>query len=119
MSRRPFMLCLKIARCALVLGAMLPTHAAQQSEQDDARYAVQAGLALPFQAVRERVARYCGNCELLEAKLHEEKEDGRRFLVYEIKAITPDGQVLKMKIAAANGEILKIKRKGMNPLETR
>lgn len=113
------MLSLKCLLCGLALGAALSAQAGGESEQDEARRAVQAGQALPFQSVRERVTRYCGNCELLEAKLHEEKEDGRHFLVYEIKAITPDGQVLKLEIAAASGEILKVKRKGLKRVEAR
>ncbi|WP_141239771.1 PepSY domain-containing protein [Candidatus Dactylopiibacterium carminicum] len=54
---------------------------------------------------------FCG-CEILEAKLHDEKEDGQRFLVYEIKALRPDGQILKLEMHARTGALLKVKRKG-------
>lgn len=107
-----FMSCLKcLACCGFALGVIGPLYA-HDLEQDVVRHAVQAGEALPFQMVRERVSRYCSGCEVLQAKLHEEKEDGRRFLIYDIKALAADGRVIKLELNAATGEILKVKHKG-------
>ena len=102
----------RLACCCLALSAAGPLQASHDSEQDEVRRAVQAGQALPFQTVRERVSRHCGDCEVLQAKLHEEKEDGRRFLVYAIKAIAADGRIVKLELDAATGEILKVRHKG-------
>lgn len=95
--------------CVLLL--FCPALAAQESEQNAARRAVQTGQALPFPAVRERVDRYCA-CEILEAKLHEEEQGGQHFLIYKMKLIKPGGQILKLEMNAATGEILTVKSKG-------
>lgn len=112
MSRCVLLPYLKFILCGLALGAVLPAQASHESEQDEVRRAVQAGQALPFQTVRERVSRHCGDCEILQAKLHAAKEDGRRFLVYDIKAIAADGRIIKLELDAATGELLKVRHKG-------
>jgi uncharacterized membrane protein YkoI len=104
--------CPKFLLTCLSLVMIQPARGGHASEQDEVRRAVQSGQALPFQVVRERISRYCGSCEVLEAKLHEAAQDGRHLLVYEIKAITSDGQVLKLEVDAASGEIFKLKHKG-------
>jgi uncharacterized membrane protein YkoI len=80
-------------------------------EQDRAREAVQSGLAMSFARVQDRVAAQC-DCEVLEAKLHSDKDDGTYLVVYEIKALRPDGEIVKIEMNAQTGEILHMKSKG-------
>ncbi|MFT4173052.1 MAG: hypothetical protein QM639_10870 [Rhodocyclaceae bacterium] len=88
-----------------------PVRAGDKFEQDRAREAVQSGQAMSFARVQEKVAAQC-DCQLLEAKLHPEKDHGALFLMYEIKALRPDGGIVKIEMNAQTGEILHIKNKG-------
>lgn len=101
-----------ILYCVLPIFCMLyglPVRAGM--DQDEARQAVESGMALPFSRIQERMQNFC-QCRILEAKLHWEEKKGRRFLVYEIKAISPEDRILKLQLEAVNGEILQIKQKG-------
>lgn len=80
-------------------------------EQDEVRWAVESGMAMPFHEIQARMQNFC-HCRILEAKLHWEEKKGHRFLVYEIKAISPDDRLLKLQLEARNGEILYLKQKG-------
>lgn len=97
----------------LALCLLLPAQAALAGggdhgrEQDRARAALQAGAVIPYAAVQERVRRAC-DCEVLESKLHE--EDGG--WLYEIKALSAAGQIVKLKLDAHNGDVLSMKGKG-------
>lgn len=80
-------------------------------DQDQVREAVRSGLAMSYASVQARVRALC-DCQILETKLEREHEDGRRFLVYEIKAFRADGRIVKLELEAANGRVLKMKDKG-------
>ncbi|NSL53939.1 PepSY domain-containing protein [Uliginosibacterium aquaticum] len=94
---------------ALALGWPAGASAGDKFEQDRARAALQSGQAMSFAAVQERLHKAC-DCQVLEAKLHPEKDSSG--LIYEIKALRPDGQILKLEMNAASGEILRMKNKG-------
>jgi uncharacterized membrane protein YkoI len=98
--------------CAVMLGGLTQgVFADDHLDQDGARQAVEAGQALPYSEVQARLRQAC-DCQILEAKLHPENEHGRRFLVYEIKAISSGGQLFKLEMDAASGEVLHMKSKG-------
>ncbi|MGC3964146.1 MAG: PepSY domain-containing protein [Rhodocyclaceae bacterium] len=98
--------------CALAACLMAaPATAGDRFEQDRARAAVQSGQAMSFARVQERMTAECG-CQVLEAKLHDEKDHGVRYLVYEIKALASNGQIVKVEMNAQTGEVLRMKRKG-------
>ncbi len=80
-------------------------------DHDLARSALQSGQAMPFTEVHGRLKKLC-DCQVLEAKLHPEKAHGISLLVYEIKALKPNGQIVKLEMNAASGEILQMKSKG-------
>lgn len=80
-------------------------------DHDFARSATQSGQAMHFGEIQQRVGKIC-NCQILEAKLHPEKDQGEAFLVYEIKAMRADGQIVKLDIHAISGEVLRLKGMG-------
>jgi len=80
---------------------------ARDGDHDRARQAVQSGEALPLRTILDKVAAEFPG-EMIEAEL--EDEDGR--LAYEIKLITPDGNVLKVYYDARDGRVLKTKGHG-------
>jgi uncharacterized membrane protein YkoI len=102
----------RLCWCVVLLGG-LPhgVFADDHLDQDGARRAVEAGQALPYAEVQARLRQAC-DCQILEARLHPENEHGRRFLVYEIKAISSAGQLFKLEMDAASGEVLHMKSKG-------
>lgn len=75
------------------------------------REALQSGEVLPFARLQERIVKAC-NCRILAARLENEKGDGRRLLIYEVKGLQADGRILKLEVDAQSGSILKLKRKG-------
>lgn len=101
-----------LCACVVMLsGLSQGVFADDHLDQDGARQAVEAGRALPYPEVQARLRQAC-DCQILEAKLHPENEHGRRFLVYEIKAISSAGQLFKLEMDAASGEVLHMKSKG-------
>ncbi|MDQ7988180.1 MAG: hypothetical protein REI09_00990 [Candidatus Dactylopiibacterium sp.] len=109
--RRPCALRPPHALVALGLWLAAPAWAGHGGDQDFARAATQTGEAMPFARVQQRLATLC-ECRVLEARLKHEKDDGLRFLIYDIKALQPDGVIVKLQMHAATGEILKYKHKG-------
>lgn len=85
--------------------------AGDKFDQDRARSMVESGQAISFASVQERLRKAC-QCQVLEAKLHDEHEHGVIRLVYKIKALRPNGQIVKLEMNATSGEILQIKNKG-------
>lgn len=110
MFRRPCLSAVAAAACAQCLAALcvaaLPAPAAARGDHDHdrARQALEAGQVLPLPAVLERL-----QCEVpgqvLEVEL--EQEGGR--WIYEIKLITPAGQLTKVKLDARTAEVLRVK----------
>ena len=88
----------------------LTTGAAHADDDDDeadharARRAVQAGLAMPLPAILDKLkTQYPG--QVMEVEL--EREDGR--WVYEIKLLTPQGQLRKLEVDARDATVLRDK----------
>jgi uncharacterized membrane protein YkoI len=91
----------------LLLAAFIGPALARDSDHDRARQAVRSGEALPLRTILDKAAAEFPG-ELIEAEL--EDEHGR--LIYEIKLITPDGNVLKVYYDARDGSVLKTKGRG-------
>ncbi len=83
--------------------------ASSKSDHDRARQAVQAGQVLPLPAVLERLQREVPG-QVLEVELEQERDRDRdrdRW-IYEIKLLTPAGQLTKVKLDARTAEVLRI-----------
>ncbi len=106
MSRRRLLLC-----CLLVLPAAIALAGEHGLDQDSARAALQSGQAMSYARLQDLLSARM-DCRILEARLHPEKDKGQMRMIYEIKAIRSDGQILKLELDAASGEILKLKNKG-------
>lgn len=78
--------------------------ASGHDDHDRARQAVQAGQVLPLPAVLERLQREVPG-QVLEVELEQERD---RW-IYEIKLLTPAGQLTKVKLDARTAEVLRIK----------
>lgn len=87
--------------CAL---AVLPVAASDKHDHDRARQAVQAGQVLPLPAVLEHLQREVPG-QVLEVELEQE----RSGWIYEIKLLTPAGQLTKVKLDARTAQVLRIK----------
>lgn len=90
--------------------AVAPLLAAAPATADDdherARRAVQAGQVLPLRTILDNVARdYPG--DVIETEL----EDWHGHPAYEIKLISPTGQVMKLYYDARDGSVLQVKGK--------
>ncbi len=93
------------AGLATLIGLPVAT-AGDQRDHERARAAVQAGEVLPLQTLLERLRRTHPG-QVLELEL--EREDGR--WIYEVKLLQADGQLLKLELDAATGQVLAAKRK--------
>ena len=86
------------------------SYAADNSDHERARQAVEAGDVLPLRTILERVERdYPG--QVMEVELDREKGDW----VYEIKLLRKGGVLMKLKIHARDGTILGSKEKPGKP----
>ena len=73
-------------------------------DHDRARRALMSGEVLSLRQVLDRIGReYPGE----PVEIEFEEDDGR--YVYEIKLLQPAGSVLKMKVDAATGKVIKVK----------
>lgn len=103
------MLKMSIALALLVgaLGAaLLPMGASYggESDHEQARHALEAGEILSLRTVMDQVERdYPGQI----VKIEFERDDG--VWLYEIKVLQSGGRLVKMKIDARDGTVLKIK----------
>ncbi|KRD49200.1 peptidase [Acidovorax sp. Root275] len=97
---------LAVAAWALWGTALVAPSAAASGhdDHDRARQAVQAGQVLPLPAVLERLQREVPG-QVLEVELEQERD---RW-IYEIKLLTPAGQLTKVKLDARTAEVLRIK----------
>jgi len=80
-------------------------HASDGDDHDRARQAVQAGLVLPLPTVLDRLQREVPG-QVLEVELELEQDHG--LWVYEIKLLTPAGQLTKVKLDAQTARVLRI-----------
>lgn len=86
------------------------SNAADNSDHERARQAVEAGDVLPLRAILDRVEReYPG--QVMEVELDREKGEW----VYEIKLLRKGGALMKLKIHARDGTILGFKEKDGKP----
>lgn len=84
---------------------------ADDGDQERALRALRAGEVLPLRTMLVEVEKhFSGN--ILEVELDDDKRNGRRVWTYKIKLISPDGNVIKLKIDAKTKEILQIKGRG-------
>ncbi|MCR6631852.1 MAG: PepSY domain-containing protein [Magnetospirillum sp.] len=87
--------------------ALAAAPALADDDHERAHRAVQAGEVLPLRTVLDNVARDFPG-DVIETEL--EEWHGRR--VYEIKVISPEGNVLKLFYDARDGSLLKAKGRG-------
>lgn len=102
-----------LALAVALLAALLAGPEAAASDKRDherARAAVQAGEVLPLPVLLERLQRTHAG-QVLELEL--EREDGR--WVYEVKLLQAGGQLLKLEVDAATGQVLQARRKPADP----
>ena len=95
-----------LAACVLWAAALaVPSAwASGKEDHDRARQAVQAGQVLPLPVVLERLQREVPG-QVLEVELEQERE---RW-IYEIKLLTPAGQLTKVKLDARTAEVLRVR----------
>lgn len=90
-----------------LLGTANPVMA-DDDDQEVAREALAKGLIKPLSQLLEIIeATYSG--QVLEVELESEDMDdygGKEILIYEIKLLTPQGNVVKLKFNAKNLELL-------------
>ncbi|MDR6768971.1 putative membrane protein YkoI [Acidovorax delafieldii] len=96
----------RLAACVLCAAALAvpPASASGKDDHDRARQAVQAGQVLPLPTVLERLQREVPG-QVLEVELEQERE---RW-IYEIKLLTPAGQLTKVKLDARTAEVLRVR----------
>ena len=96
----------RLAACVLCAAALAAPSAwaSGKDDHDRARQAVQAGQVLPLPTVLERLQREVPG-QVLEVELEQERE---RW-IYEIKLLTPAGQLTKVKLDARTAEVLRVK----------
>lgn len=105
-SEGPYAMRLGAAACLLWAAVVATPNAlaSGKNDHDRAHQAVQAGEVLPLPVVLERLQREVPG-QVLEVEL--EQERGR--WIYEIKLLTPVGQLTKVKLDARTAEVLRIK----------
>lgn len=95
------------AGLAVLLALPQPTRAdGDVRDHERARAALQAGEVMPLAQLLPKLQRSHPG-QVLELEL--EREDGR--WVYEVKLLQAKGQLLKLAVDAATGEVLEVKRK--------
>lgn len=82
-----------------------------RNDHDRARQAVAAGLVLPLPVVLERLQKEMPG-QVLEVELERERE----AWIYEIKLLTPAGQLSKVKVDARTGAPMEPRRRDDRPL---
>lgn len=103
-----FISLLAIAVAALLALSPLPGHTREHKDHDRARQALMSGEVLSLRQVLDVVAReYPGE----PVEIEFEHDDG--LYVYEIKLLQPSGSILKMKVDATTGKVIKVKGRGI------
>lgn len=100
------------AMIALGLGisvlAIEPALASPDHER--ARQALQSGEILPLDKILAKVAAKQPG-QILEVELDDERGKDGKIWVYEIKGVTSDGKLFKIKVDARNGDVLESRSK--------
>lgn len=91
----------------LLIGMALPAaRASDDNDHERAREAVRSGQVLPLPTLLQRMHRTHPG-QVLELEL--DRDDGR--WIYEVKLLQASGQLLKLKVDAASGQVLQAERK--------
>ena len=103
-----------VRRCSPVLLAcsflVAPAWASDRDDHERALQAVQSGQVLPLTTVLERLGREHPG-QVLEVEL--ERDAGQ--WIYEIKLLSADGQLLKLKLDAGTAAVLRMKVREPKP----
>lgn len=98
-----------IALGATLWGAVLPGLPQAHADERDhelARQALQQGKVVPLRTVLDQVERdYQGQV----IKVEFEHDDGA--FIYELRVLQRSGQLLKVKLNAVNGQVIKVSKK--------
>lgn len=81
-----------------------PAWSSDRSDHERALQAVQSGQVLPLTTVLERLGREHPG-QVLEVELERKADQW----IYEIKLLTTDGQLMKLKLDAGTAEVLRVK----------
>lgn len=92
------------ATAALLISATLPASA--DGDHDRALQALRSGEVVSLRTILDKAATDFPG-DLIEAELEHENDR----MIYEIKLLTPAGQVLKLEYDARTGDLLKAKEK--------
>jgi len=95
----------------LLLSAVSGAAAADDSDHERAREALKAGEIRPLKDIVGTVQSRCGG-RVIEVELARRSRDGRRIWLYQIRMLTPKGDVLGLDVNAATTEILEVKGRG-------
>lgn len=94
-----------ICAAFLVLGAGASV---ASDDHDRARHALEAGEILPLRTILERIEReYPG--QILDVELEREHEISGPHWVYKVKVLRPGGSLVKLKVDARDGKVIKEK----------
>jgi uncharacterized membrane protein YkoI len=78
------------------------------SDHEKARKALQSGEILPLDKIlAAAAAKYPG--QVLEVELEDERVEGTKIWVYEIKAMAPDGKIFKVMVDARTAEVIRMR----------
>lgn len=106
---------LRLSLCAVLLACGSAASSAGD-DHDRARQALEAGEVLPLRTILERVEReYPG--QVIDVEL--EREHGNKLdrWVYEVKVLRSGGSLIKLKVDARDGTILRGKDQGKHRSE--
>lgn len=79
-------------------------------DHDRARRALEAGEILPLRAILDRVEReYPG--QVIDVELERDRVNGAEHWIYEVKILRSGGSLVKLKVDARDGTIIRRKTK--------
>ena len=94
--------------CGLLAFSAVPSVGHADNDQDRARQALLAGKVLPLRVVLDKVeSQYPGD----PVEIEFEEDDG--IYLYEIKLLQSAGNIIKLKVDAQTGEIIRVKGRGI------
>ena len=82
-------------------------------DHERARQALQAGEIMPLDKILAVVSQSHPG-QILEVELDRERSQGGKVWMYEIKGITPDGKLFKLKVDARTGEVAQFRHARIN-----
>jgi uncharacterized membrane protein YkoI len=108
-----------IQHLLIVLGTLIVFSGAAvadgDSDHDRARAAVESGDIVPLSQILEKVE-FLYHGSIIEVELEDEEDDDEESFVsgwiYEIKLLTPQGNLLKLKIDARTAQLIRVKGHG-------